>query len=220
MAVTKKDEFLEAAFDLSQWFETHWRTVVRGALVFVAAAVVVAAVFGWKQHRITQATTALEAGTVAFDRAAAAQYADAESLADALVFFEDAEAKAGRNAPGPLAAYYRGVTLYRLGRADEAVKALEIFVAQGNGENPLDWAGLGLLAQLHAGAGNTERAIALLEEVTGPDSTYPVEQALLQLGTFQQLAGDQAAARKSWQRVVDAFPDSSGAQQARELLGS
>ncbi len=220
MAVTKKDEFLEAAFDLGQWFETHWKTVLRGAGMFVAAAIIIAAIFGWKQYRVAQATTALEYGTAAFNRAADAQFGDFDALADALVHFENAEARAGSSAPGPLATYYRGVTLFRLGRTEEAVETLEGFVAQASGEHPLDWVGRALLAQLHSGSGNTERAIALLGEVTTSDSAYPVEQALLQLGIVQQTAGDRAAARESWQRVVDEFAGSASARQARELLGS
>ena len=220
MAVTKQSEFLEAAFDLGQWFETHWKSVLKGAVVFLVAAILIAAVFGWKQHRVSQATAALEAGTAAFKRSAAAQFGDVDALADALIHFENAEAKAGGTTPGPLATYYRGVTLFRLGRTDEAVEALKGFVAQASGEHPLDWAGRALLAQLYADAGNTERAIALLEEVTGPDSEYPVEQALLQLGIAQQKAGDTSAARRSWQRVVDEFAVSASAREARQLLGS
>jgi len=140
-------------------------------------------------------------------------------MADALVYFEDAEAKAGGAAPGPLATYYRGVTLFRLGRIDEATEALEGFVAQADGEDALDWAGRALLVQLHSSSGDSDRAIALLEEVTGDDSAYPVEQALLQLGIVQQRAGDSAAARKSWQRVVDDFELTSSARQALGLLG-
>ena len=219
MAVTKKDEFLEAAFDLGQWFESHWKTVLRGAGVFLVVAILIAAIFGWKQHRVAQATAALELGTAAFNRAAAAQFGDFDALADALAHFEDAEAKAGGTAPGPLASYYRGVTLFRLGRTEEAAETLEGFVAQSSGENPLDWVGRALLAQIHTDSGNTERAIALLEEVTAPDSKYPVEQALVQLGLVQQTAGDRDAARKSWQRVVDEFAASSSARQARELIG-
>ncbi|NIM00075.1 MAG: tetratricopeptide repeat protein [Acidobacteria bacterium] len=220
MAVTKKDDFLETAFDLGQWFETHWRSVLRGAGIFVLAAVVIAAVFGWRQQRVKQATRALESGTAAFNRSAASQFSDIDALADALVFFEKAEAKAGGSAPGPLATYYRGVTLHRLGRADEATEALERFVGQASGESPLDWAGRALLAQLHADAGDSARAIALLEEVIGEDSAYPVEQALLQLGLVQQSTGDAAAARRSWQRIVDEYAATSSARQARELLGS
>ena len=219
MAVTKQSEFLEAAFDLGQWFETHWKTVLRGAGIFLIVAILVAALFGWKQHRISQATAALEAGTAAFKRASDAQFGDVDALADALAHFENAEAKAGGSVPGPLATYYRGVTLFRLGRTADAVTTLEGFVAQASGEHPLDWAGRALLAQLHADAGDTERAIAVLEEVTAPDSAYPVEQALLQLGIVQQGTGDASAARKSWQRVVDDFAASASAQEARELLG-
>lgn len=220
MALTKKDEFLETAFDLGQWFERHWRTVLRGAGIFVVAAVVIAAVFGWKQHRVRQATTALEFGTAAFNRSAAVQFTDIDALADALVHFEAAESKAGGSPPGPLATYYRGVTLFRLGRGEEAVEALETFVGEADGEDPLDWAGRALLVNLHADSGNSARAIELLEEVIQEDSAYPVEQALLQLGLVQQGAGDEAAARRSWQRIVDEYAATSSARQARQLLGS
>ena len=46
------------------------------------------------------------------------------ALADALAHFEAAEAKAGGASPGPLATYYRGATLFRLGRREEAIEAL------------------------------------------------------------------------------------------------
>jgi len=59
MAITKDSEFLEAAFDLGQWFESHWRSVLRGAGVFLVVAIVIAAVFGWRQHQVKQATEAL-----------------------------------------------------------------------------------------------------------------------------------------------------------------
>jgi len=220
MALTKDNEFLEAAFDLGQWFERHWKSVARGAGVFVVIAILIALFFGFKQQKIKQATRALEAGTAAFNKAAQSQFGDVDAMADALVFFEEAEAKAGSSAPGPLATYYRGVTLYRLGRTEEAVEALEGFVAQADGEDPLDWAGRALLAQVYVDSGNTGRAIELLEAVTGEDSEYPVEHALLQLGLIQQQAGDTAAARKSWQRIVDEFGTSSTAGQAMTLLGS
>jgi len=216
----RQDEFLEAAFDLGQWFERHWRTVLRGAGIFVLAAILIAAIFGWKQHQVALATTALEAGTAAFGRAADSEFVDFDALADALVHFEKAEARAGGSAPGPLASYYRGVALYRLGRAEEAIEALEGFVTRASGEHPLDWAGRALLAQLQADAGNAERSIALLQEVTGPDSDYPVEQALLQLGIVQQSMGNATAARESWQRVVDEFAGSSSAREALGLLDS
>lgn len=219
MAVTKKDEFLETAFDLGQWFEKHSTSILRAAGAFVLVAVVISVIFGWQQRRTKQATRALESGTAAFNRAAAAQFIDSEALADALLHFEDAEAKAGGSAPGPLATYYRGVTLYRLGRPDEATEALESFVARASGENPLDWAGRGLLAQLYSDAGDSARAVGLLEEVIHEDSSYPVEQALLQLGLVQQEAGDLESARRSWQRLVEEFPSTSSARQAREFLG-
>ena len=111
---TKQDEFLEAAFDLGHWFEKHWKLVLRWGAVALAVAVIVAAVLGWRNHRAAQATESIQAGAGAFDRAAAAQYADFDALADALMHFEEAEEKAGGADPGPLATYYRGVTLFRL----------------------------------------------------------------------------------------------------------
>lgn len=220
MALTKDSEFMEAAFDLGQWFETHLKTILRGAGIFLVAAILIAAIFGWKQYRVGKATDQIQQGSARFETAAASQFLDTEALADALVHFEKAEETAGSSAPGPLASYYRGVTLYRLGRNDEAIGALEGFVGKVKGDDPLGWVGRNLLAKLQIEAGNAARAVELFEQVVGDDSDYPQEQALLQLGIAQREAGDMETARATWQKVVDEYPQSASANEARGLIGS
>ena len=214
----KQDEFLEAAFDFGQWIERHWKTVLRYLAFVLAGVILIAAVFGWQQHRTNKASAELELGAAAFTRAATSQFIDFEALADALTRFEKAEDIVGNRNPGPLATYYRGVTLYRLGRNDDAIAALESFIARSDGDQPLDWAGLALLTRLKIDSGDAAGALTLLEGAAGADSAYPLDQVLLLLGEAQQAVGNADAARAAWQRVVDEFSGTMVQVQARDHL--
>ena len=214
----QQDEFLEAAFDFGHWLEKHWKALLRYIGIVLAVGVLVAAFFGWQRSQAAKARKDLAVGASAFEKAAVAQFTDFEALADALAAFEAAEARVGNSSPGPLATYYRGATLYRLGRKDEAIEALESFVAGATGDESLDWAGTALLATLLADGGNSARAVEVLEAVAGEGSSYPMDQVLVQLGRIHQDAGDETTARASWQRVVDEFAQSAYAREAQELL--
>lgn len=216
----KEDEFLEAAFDLGSWFEEHWKLVAKIGVAILIAAVAIAGFVTMRASGARKARAIVAEGSGHFDRAAASQFVDTDALADALVKFEEGEAKAGSADPGPLATYYRGLTLYRLGRTDEAIEALKKFQQSPAQGESLRWAATSLLAKLLTESGDRDGAIALLQPIasSGENEVMPRDQALLQLGEVYLDAGDAAAAREQWQRLVDDLPQSAAAGLAQQRL--
>jgi len=215
----KQDEFMDTAFDIGHWFEENWKLVAQIAVAIVVVAVAVAAFVTVRASGVRKAQATLAEGSAHFGRAAASQFVDSDALADALVKFEEAEAKAGSSDPGPLATYYRGLTLYRLGRSDEAITALRAFQNAPADAETLRWAATSLLAKLLTESGDADGAVALLQPIASDDgSTMPRDQALLQLGEVYMSGGDAAAAREQWQRLVDDLPQSAGASLAQQRL--
>jgi TolA-binding protein len=198
MKEMKHDEFVEAAFDFTQWIEKHWKTVV---MVVVAIVVVALLVYGWVWNagrKRDEAAQFVAQGITAYERAQAADFADADELSGALDHFDSAIDASSRSAAGDSAKFYRGATLYRLGRTDEAITAF---------------------AEVYVESGQSEQALSLLSEAAARDeAAYPTDLVLLQLGRIQRDGGDEASARQSWQRIVDEFPDSAAASEANTLL--
>jgi len=219
MKEMKHDEFVEAAFDFAQWLEKHWRTVV---LVAVAIIVVALLVYGWfwnAERKREQAEQFVAQGIMAFERAQTTDFTDANELSAALDQFASAIDASSRSAAGASARFYRGATLYRLGRNDEAITELSE-VAGGEGAAvTLAWTATSLLAEVYVETGQSEAALSLLSGAAArDDAAYPTDLVLLQLGRIQRDGGDEAAARESWQRIVDEFPESASAGEANTLL--
>jgi tetratricopeptide (TPR) repeat protein len=219
MKEMKHDEFVEAAFDFTQWIEKHWKTVV---MVVVAIVVVALLVYGWVWNagrKRDEAAQFVAQGITAYERAQAADFADADELSGALDHFDSAIDASSRSAAGDSAKFYRGATLYRLGRTDEAITALREVAGGGSAAVTLDWTATSLLAEVYVESGQSEQALSLLSEAAARDeAAYPTDLVLLQLGRIQRDGGDEASARQSWQRIVDEFPDSAAASEANTLL--
>ena len=64
-----------------------------------------------------------------------------------------------------------------------------------------------------------DEAIVALETIVGyEDPVVPADQALMEIGRIQKAAGQEDAARATWQRIVDEHPQSAGAFEAQRLL--
>ena len=129
------------------------------------------------------------------------------------------EISGGNSGPAQQARYYEGAVLYRMGRAEEAIEPLRDVLS--NKSNPVTLLGVteALLANVYAAAGQPERAVELLGGGEGVETALPEEQALLLLGRIQLNRGEEDAANEALQRVIDDYPQTSAAIDARELLG-
>jgi predicted negative regulator of RcsB-dependent stress response len=219
MKEMKHDEFVEAAFDFTHWLEKNWKTVV-----LIAAAIIVVAflVYGWiwnAERNREQAEQLVAQGILHYERAQAVGFTDANELSAALDQFDSAIDASRRSRAAESARFYRGAALHRLGRAEDAMAALGEIAGDDTVTPTLAWTATSLLAEVYLEAGQSDRALELLSGAASrDDQAFPTDLALLQLGRIQRESGNSDAARESWQRLVDEFPDSPIVTEAQTLL--
>jgi len=119
---------------------------------------------------------------------------------------------------GLTARYQAACILAELGRAAEAqVKYQEVIDRDSSGIYG-QMARLGL-ANLEVAGGQFDRAITIYKELTADRETrLPLDGILMQLGHAYARAGKTSDARQTFTRVVDEFPQSLYAPQAKQEL--
>jgi len=213
--ITKKDltqdEFLDTVFDLGEWVEKHWRTVLGAGIGLMAVVALIVGWSSWRESTSRDANRALAEGLAAFEP-------QADAYATALARFDDAASKAGGQAVGSVARLYRGRALIALGRASEAVPVLEGVSQTGN--PTLAALGKATLADALAASGNLDRAAALLTEMSAATGgAYPPDAALFALAGVRERQGKKAEARRAYQDLVSRFPQSPFAESAKKETG-
>jgi len=207
----KHDEFVDAAFDFGHWLEEHWKTAATWAGVALALVLVGLGWMAWNRQRATHESERLAEGIDRYGEAQRAAFAKPEELTAALGEFDDAS--------GPLATFYRGAALFRLGRLDEAQTALREVVSGTDSSSTLAAVAELMLARVQLQAGHAEDAIGTLEGLAArTEAAVPADQVLLELGHAYRAAGRDSDARARWQRIIDAHPNGSAAGEARVLL--
>lgn len=119
---------------------------------------------------------------------------------------------------GLAARYHAAAALAALGRVSEAEQRYNE-VSDRAGETLYgSMAKLGL-AEVQAGAGNYESAIAIVRELsTKPGSELPVDAILMRLGRTYAIAGKTSEALETYRRVVDEFPQSVYVPDAKRQI--
>ena len=211
------DEFVDAAFDFGHWLEKHWR----GLLIAVGGAVLVVVAsllwIVWSRQADDKAGTRLASGISVFQEALADGASDPSGFETALKTFD--ELSGSGRASASLARFYRGASLFHLGRLDEARESLEQVINENGAADTLGATAQLLLVQVELAAGQTDVAAALLERLADQTgSAVPPAQALLELARLHEQAGRSDEARIQWQRIVDEYPQSDAAGLARTEL--
>jgi tetratricopeptide (TPR) repeat protein len=216
----KKDEFVEAAVDFGQWLEENWPVVVRWASVLAVVVIIVLAWLWYTGYNRERAEELLAQGIARYNSAETAGFAIPEEVEEALVLFEESSGRSGNSPAGRTALFYRGASLYRLGRLEEAIAVLEEVAAL---DGPATLVGISgaLLADVLVDAGQKERALAVLGEMAAAeDPFYPVDQTLLKMAKIHQGSGNVEKARTILRRIVEEHRNSPGAGEASRLLNS
>jgi predicted negative regulator of RcsB-dependent stress response len=213
----KRDEVAEAAGEARDWLEEHVSDVLRWGGLIVTVVIVVLGWRAWSHHSESVARELLAGGIAAYDNAVSG----GTGFEDVLATFDEAQEKAGNRPVGQLARFYRGATLFQMGRLDEAATALEEVAGSTEISPTLAATAQSMLARVYVAAGRHEDAVALLNDAVESDTPgFPQDQALLELGRLHASVGRDDLARESWQRLLDEYPASAAASEARRLLGS
>jgi TolA-binding protein len=229
----KENEFARSVEAAREMISTRTSDIARLAI----AAVVILAVVGgyslWRQSRNTKADAALASGLAVFEAPVVPLAAPApgspmpiqqpgtfqteEAKLDAAVpkLMEAAEAYPKTDA-GIAARYYAASGMAALGKFAEAEQRYQEVVNLAGSSIYGRTARLGL-ADAQAAQGKFDSAITIYREMsTDTNSQVPLDGVLMALGRTYLRAGRADEAARTFSRVVDEFPQSVYAADARQ----
>ena len=230
----KHNEAADAIVAASSLMSRHGRTIALGA---VAVLLLVGSVFGYRafkarteeraQAQLAAAVEILNAPVAtapapgaAPTPAAAGTYATEAARADAALtqLLSTADAY-GRTDAGIRARYYAASLYAETNRPQDAAAAYEKVRDQAGASTLLGrMASLGL-ASMQVRQKQFDPAIKLLQDLSQRrDGPLPVDAVLVQLAEAYQQAGRAAEASQTLQRVIDEFPQSPYAADARQRV--
>ncbi len=226
----KHNEAADAVVAATSFASRHGRTI---GLAAVALLLLVGAVFGYRaiqarpearaQGALARAVEILNAPVApapAGGTLPAGTYATEDARADAALKQLQATAEQyGRSDAGLRARYYAASLLAESNKPQEAAAAYEQ-VRDAAGASTLlgRMATLGL-ASMQVRQKQFDPAIKALQELSQRrDGPLPVDAVLVQLADAYQEAGRSAEASQTLQRVVDEFPQSPYAADARQRV--
>lgn len=215
----KKDDFLETAPSVAQWFEENWKPLAGAA---AGAIVVVLLIVAWSLNQKSnreEAMKLLAQGQQRFDESIVLGEGETAGFEEALVLFEEAVDRSPRSEAALVARYFRAASLQRLGRLDEARDELAELTSAAELPATLRGSALAVLAGLYEATGDSENAVRVWTELSADaGSLFPADQALMELGRAHRNAGNTDLARQAWQTLIDDHPESPLASEARLLL--
>ncbi len=229
-----KENELVAFMDRSREIVAARRHELLTLVVLVAVAVAgLIAYFAWRSSTadkaaalLTEADTVLEAqvttpappapGQPAPKPPAGTYPSEQAKLEAALPKLAAVYTKYPSTDSGIAARYYAANALAALGRRAEAESRYEEVVAKGGVYAQM--ARLGLAA-LFTNAGQHDKAIMIYKELTAePKGDMPVDGVLMQLGRAYVRAGRRSEAQQTYTRIVQEFPESLYAADAKKEL--
>jgi predicted negative regulator of RcsB-dependent stress response len=232
----KHNEAVDAIVSANTYLSRHGRTL---GLAAVAVLLIVASILGYRafkarteeraQGQLAAAVGILNAPVTATPAAGAAptpaapgSYPSEAARADAALkqLLRTADAYGGTDA-GVRARYYAAALYAETNRPKEAADAYAAVRDRAGASTLLGrMASLGL-ASMQVRQQQFEPAIKTLQELSQRrDGPLPVDAVLVQLADAYQQAGRAAEASQTLQRVIDEFPQSPYAADARQRVES
>jgi tetratricopeptide (TPR) repeat protein len=213
--------------------EQHRREITLATIVVLVAIAAGVGYLVWHQRTATQAEDRLaEALTVAESPvvppppagtppppATPGSFASEQArLTAALPKFLAAADAYPATAAGIAARYHAATTLTALGRYAEALTRYDEVIARAGDGVYGQMARLGKADALVL-SGQHEAGIAIYQELSArKDSNLPVDAILMQLAKSYAAAGKITEARATFNRIVDQYPDSPYAAEARQQV--
>lgn len=231
----KEDEFARSVASARDTLTARRGDITKFAVIAVVIIVAIAGYSIWRQSRNASAEAALASGLAIFEAPVIAPAAPAPGspipvqqpgtyqtetakLDAALPRLMEA-ADAFPNAPAGVAArYYAASALATLGRFPEAEQRYREVVDKAGSSIYARTGRLGL-ADAQAAQGKYDDAINIYREMsTDTRSQIPVDGVLMALGRTYEKAGRKDEAARAFSRIVDEFPQSAYAADARRAM--
>jgi len=232
----KGNEFADSVARARAVVTEQQQTIRTAVIAIVAILVVVGGLLAWRASRNTRATSALatalavaEAPVVVPPPPAPGSpapvqqpgtYRTERARAEAaLPLLIEAADKYPNSDAGITARFRAGSTLSELGRYTEAEQRYrEVLDKAGKSSIYARTARLGLAESLAAQKKYDEAISTLKDLATDMNSQLPVDGVLMQLGRTAMDGGKTDEATRAFQRVVNEFPQSPYASEAREKI--
>jgi hypothetical protein len=223
----KQDEFASGLEQMVAWVAAHRDELRIGAGVAIVLLAAAGAVGYFQGQRAREADRAFREALSTYEAPVASELAAGGDQPSGQVFatadekyktaaaaFEGVDRRFGSSKVGLRARYYAALSRLDLGQHAEAEKALKEIQAQGGGLEP-ELARLAL-ADLFRRSGQVDKAVEAYRGLaTNPSANMPRDFALLSAAQTLEDAKRWAEARAAYRQVVEDFPASVYAQEAR-----
>lgn len=232
----KENEFARQVARAQALIETRGRDLALIGVVIVAVLALVAGYSWWRQSQANRANTALASALAVYESPVVAPTppepgspmpvpqpgtypTEQAKLEAALPRFQEAAERFPSTTAGVAARFHAAGILATLGRYPEAEQQYQDAIDNaGSGSIYARTARLGL-ADVQVAQGKYDNAIAIYNELARDDqSPIPLDGVLMQLGRAQVRAGNRDDAARTFSRIVDEFPLSAYAADARREM--
>jgi hypothetical protein len=231
----KENEVAHTVARVRETYELYQKPILAAVVGVIAIVVIAVGVASWRSQSDSQARTMLadatateraqvvppvapEPGKPAPQQLAGSFPTDkARDEAALAKFMAIANAYPSADA-GVTARYHAAALLTALGRGGEAVQRYQEVIDRAGTSLYGQMAKLGM-ADAQVTEGKFDQAIATYKEMAAnSDGQLPVDGILMQLAHAYSAAGKQADARQTFKRIVDEFPQSAYAAEAKKAL--
>jgi len=229
----KENEFASTTLQVVEGLKANRDRVVMGAVIALIVIAIGGGYWYWHKHTNDEASALLGIGmsiaqapivpppTLPGATQTAGTFPTDQARQEAaLQAFQQVATQFPSTAAGLTARYQMGVALMALGRLPEAEQAFTAVADKAGTSLYGAMARLGRAAALRY-QGKYDDAIKVLTDLAAErDGMLPVDGVLMQLAQTCLKAGKTQEARAAFKRVVDEFPDSNYAQEARQQLAT
>src|SRR4051794_24549634 len=231
----KENEFARTVAQAREVLDTRKRDITTMLVGLIVLAVAIGGYVWWRQIRSAGANEMLASALAVYDSPVVPLAAPApgspaplpqpgtftteqEKLQAALPKFREAAARYPTSSPGLVAKFHLAGILASLGQYAEAEQAFQDVVTKGGDTIYARTAKLGL-AETQVAQGKYDNAIATYTELSrDTTSQIPVDSVLMQLGRAYVRAGRKEEAARTFDRIVQEFPQSAYLSDAQREL--